>query len=152
MTQRYILRNLILTMLSAAVLLLAACGNEPAKEPDVPAATPPPAASTAGGAHTINFRVDPDPPAGGKDNTVHVTIMDATGKPVSDADVHMTITMPAMPEMKMPEMSNAADLKWNGSDYSGPIQISMAGGWNVVVEAKRGNEVLGTHKSSINAK
>jgi hypothetical protein len=152
MTQRYILRNLILTTLSSAVLLLAACGTEPAKVADAPAATPAPVASTAGGAHTINFRVDPDPPAGGKDNTVHVTVMDSAGKAVTDAEVHMTITMPAMPEMKMPEMINAADLKWNGSDYSGPIQISMAGGWNVVVEAKRGNEVLATHKSSISAK
>jgi hypothetical protein len=149
---RFIRRNLIPTMLSSAVLLLAACGSEPAKEPDAPAATPAPTASTSGGAHTMNFRVDPDPPTGGKDNTVHVTVMDSTGKAVTDAEVHMTITMPAMPEMKMPEMSNAADLKWNGSDYSGPIQISMAGGWNVVVEAKRGNAVLATHKSSINAK
>ena len=152
MTPRHVVRNLVLTMLSSAVLLLAACGGEPAKEPDAPAATPAPADSTAGGAHTITFRVDPDPPAGGKDNTVHVMVMDSTGKPVADAEVHMTITMPAMPEMKMPEMTNAADLKWNGSDYSGPIQISMAGGWNIVVEAKRGNEVLATHKSSISAK
>lgn len=151
MTQRQ-LRTLILTMLCSAVLLLAACGSEPAKAPDAPAAVPAPAAPAAGGAHTMNFRVEPDPPAGGKDNTVHVTVMDSTGKPVTDAEVHMTITMPAMPEMKMPEMKNAADLKWNGSDYSGPIQISMAGGWNVVVEAKRGNEVLATHKSSITAK
>jgi hypothetical protein len=151
MTQSQI-RTLILTMLSSAVLLLAACGSEPAKEADAPAATPAPAPATAGGAHTMDFRVDPDPPAGGKDNTVHVTVMDSTGKAVTDAEVHMTITMPAMPEMKMPEMSSAADLKWNGSDYSGPIQISMAGGWNVVVEAKRGGEVLATHKSSITAK
>jgi hypothetical protein len=145
MTQSQI-RTLSLTMLSTAVLLLAACGSEPAKAPDAPAA------ATASGAHTINFRVEPDPPAGAKDNTAHVTVMDATGKAVTDAEVHMTITMPAMPEMKMPEMSSAADLKWNGTDYSGPIQISMAGGWNVVVEAKRGGEVLATHKSSINAK
>jgi hypothetical protein len=152
MIQRHSVRNLVLITLSSAVLLLAACGNEPAKAPDAPAATPAPAASAAGGAHTITFRVEPDPPAGGKDNTVHVMVMDAAGKPVSDAQVHMTLTMPAMPEMKMPEMSNAADLKWTGSDYSAPIQISMAGGWNVVVEAKRGSEVLATHKSSISAK
>ena len=152
MIQRRFVRNLALGILSSAVLLLAACANEPAKEPDAQTATPPPAASTAVGAHTITFRVEPDPPAGGKDNTVHVMVMDAAGKPVSDAEVHMTLTMPAMPEMKMPEMKNAADLKWTGSDYSAPIQISMAGGWNVVVEAKRGSEVLATHESSINAK
>ena len=140
-------RKLTLTILSSALLMLAACSNEPAKE-----STPAPAASAPSGSHTMTFKVEPDPPAGGRDNTIHVTLQDASGKPVSDADVHMTITMPAVPDVKMPEMKNATDLKWNGTDYSGPIQISMAGGWDVVVEAKKGNEVLATHTTKINAK
>ena len=41
--------------------------------------------------------------------------------------------MPAMPAMNMPEMRNNAELKWTGSEYTGPIQIMMAGGWNVVL-------------------
>jgi len=83
---------------------------------------------------------------------MHVTVEDSSGKPVSDAQVHVTLTMPAMPEKKMPEMKNGADLPWTGSDYSAPVQVTMAGGWNVEVEAKRGAEVLGKHETRFDAK
>jgi nitrogen fixation protein FixH len=83
---------------------------------------------------------------------VHVTVEDGAGKQVSDAQVRVTLTMPAMPEMKMPEMKNSADLPWTGSDYSAPVQVTMAGGWNVEVEAKRGSEVLGKYETRFEAK
>jgi nitrogen fixation protein FixH len=88
---------------------------------------------------------------GGKQNTIHVALVDAAGKPVSDAQVRITFVMPAMPSMNMPEMRNNADLKWTGSEYVGPIQIMMAGGWNVVVEARRGGEMLATHSTRLDA-
>jgi len=97
-------------------------------------------AGPANSAFKMTFKIDPDPPQGAKDNTIHVVLVDAAGKPVSDAQVRLTFTMPAMPAMNMPQMQNGAELKWTGSDYSGPIQIMMAGGWNVAVEARRGNE------------
>jgi RND family efflux transporter MFP subunit len=103
-------------------------------------------------AFKMTFRIDPDPPQGAKQNTIHVTLVDAAGKSVSDAQVRLTFTMPAMPAMNMPQMQNNAELKWTGSDYVGPIQIIMAGGWNVSVEARRGNEVLATTQTHINAK
>jgi hypothetical protein len=92
-----------------------------------------------GSSYKMTFRIDPDPPQGAKPNTLHVTLTDPAGKPVSDAQVRLTFTMPAMPAMNMPEMRNGAELKWTGSDYTGPIQIMMAGGWNVSIEARRGN-------------
>jgi hypothetical protein len=109
-------------------------------------------ATSAGTGYKLTFRIDPDPPQGAKQNTLHVTLTDPGGKPVSDAQVRLTFTMPAMPTMNMPEMRNGAELKWTGSDYTGPIQIIMAGGWNVAIEARRGNEILATTQTHINAR
>ena len=136
------------TIALAISLVLAGCGSESPKQPSAPPDAPAPSSGTP----TIALRVDPNPPAGAKDNTVHVTVQDTSGKPISDAQVHMTLTMPANPAVKMAEMKNAADLPWTGSDYSAPVQIMMAGGWDVVVEVKRGNEVLATYKTHLEAK
>ena len=108
--------------------------------------------SSASTGYKLAFRIDPDPPQGAKQNTLHVTLTDPAGKPVRDAQVRLTFTMPAMPAMNMPEMRNGAELKWTGSDYTGPIQIMMAGGWNVAIEARRGNEILATTQTHINAR
>jgi RND family efflux transporter MFP subunit len=102
--------------------------------------------------YKTTFRMDPDPPAGGKENTVHVSVMDSAGKPVSDAQVRMTLIMPAMPAMGMPEMRSNAELKWNGTEYTGPIQILMAGPWSVVVEARRGNQPLAVYRTNLSAR
>src|SRR5688500_14667638 len=88
------------------------------------------------------FRIEPDPPRGAQESLVRVTVQDSAGNAVRDAQVRMTIIMPAMPSMGMAEMRNSADLQWNGSEYTGPIAIGMAGPWNVVVAARRRNEVL----------
>ena len=104
------------------------------------------------GGYKLAFRISPDPPQGARENTLHVTLTDPTGKPVPDAQVRLTFTMPAMPAMNMPEMRNAAELKWTGSEYISPIQILMAGGWNVSIEARRGNEILATTQTHINAR
>jgi RND family efflux transporter MFP subunit len=120
-------------------------GSKSYKETSTPA-TP------AGTGYKMTLRIDPDPPQGAKENTLRVTLTDPSGKPVGDAQVRLTFTMPAMPAMNMPEMRNDAELKWTGSEYTGPIQIMMAGGWNVAVEARRGNEVLATTQTHINAR
>ena len=103
-------------------------------------------------AFKMTVRFDPDPPQGGKQNTIHAVLVDAAGKPVSDAQVRLTLTMPAMPAMNMPEMKNGAELKWTGSDYSGSIQIMTPGSWNVDLEARRGNELLTTARTHVNAR
>src|SRR5262249_29828759 len=112
------------------------------------AATP----SPAGNGYKITYRVDPDPPQGGRENKSHVPVTDPAGKPVSDAQVRLTFVMPAMPAMNMPEMRNGAELKWTGSDYAGPVQVMMAGGWNVAIEALRGGQLLATLQTHVNAR
>jgi membrane fusion protein, copper/silver efflux system len=103
-------------------------------------------------AYRITFRIEPDPPAGARESMVHVALQDSAGNPVRDAQIRMTVVMPAMPSMGMPEMRNSTDLQWNGSEYSGPITIGMAGSWNVVVEARRGNMVLATYRTRLDAR
>jgi hypothetical protein len=139
-------------VIALLVLLLSSCGKTSTNEPSTssPSSTPDAPANT--GDYKVSFRVEPDPPAGAKENTVHVALVDGSGKPLNDAQVHVQLTMPAMPEMKMPEMSNGIDLSWNGTDYSGPIQITMAGGWNVGVEARRGGQVLTKYQTKLTAK
>ena len=109
-------------------------------------------AAPSAAAYKTTFRIDPDPPAGGKENTIHVTVLDPAGKPVGDAQVRMTLIMPAMPAMGMPEMRSSADLRWSGSEYTGPIHIMMAGPWNVVVEARRGNQPLSVFRTNLSAR
>jgi RND family efflux transporter MFP subunit len=111
-----------------------------------------PAAAPVNSAYKLTFRMEPDPPQGAKESTIHVSLTDASGRAVSDAQVRLTFTMPAMPAMNMPEMKNGAELKWTGSEYTGPIQIMVAGGWNVGIEARRGNELLATAQAHINAR
>jgi hypothetical protein len=109
-------------------------------------------APPASAGYRTTFRIDPDPPAGGKVNTVHVSVVDSSGKPVSDAQVRLSLVMPAMPSMGMPEMRSNAELKWNGNEYAGPIPVSMAGPWSVVVEARRGSQPLTVYKTNLNAR
>ena len=108
--------------------------------------------STSFSAYRVSFRIEPDPPLGGRDSTARVGLLDSSGNAAGDAQVRMTIVMPAMPSMGMPEMRNGADLKWNGSEYVGPITIGMAGPWTVLVEARRGNEVLATYRTRFDAR
>ncbi len=108
--------------------------------------------STSFDSHRITFRIDPDPPMGARENTVHIGLLDPAGNAVSDAQVRMTVVMPAMPAMGMPEMRGSADLPWSGSEYAGPITIATAGSWNVVVEARRGTQLLATYRTRFDAR
>src|SRR5205823_4781369 len=66
----------------------------------------------------ITFAIEPNPPKGGQNNKLHVSVADASGKPVTDSDVKVTLIMPAMPSMGMQEMRANADLKLAGSEYA----------------------------------
>jgi RND family efflux transporter MFP subunit len=100
----------------------------------------------------ITFRPQPDPPRTGE-NTLEVTVRDASGQPVSDADVTVTFFMAAMPTMNMPAMRNQAKLPPAGEGvYRGPGQVVMAGRWDVTVDVTRGGERLGSSQFAIMAR
>jgi membrane fusion protein, copper/silver efflux system len=99
----------------------------------------------------FTFRSDPETPRGNSDATLHVTVLDASGKSVTDAQVKVTLIMPAMPAMGMGEMRAASDLTWKGSDYAGTIKVPTAGSWNVEVNASRSGQLLGSYHARLNA-
>jgi RND family efflux transporter MFP subunit len=117
-------------------------------EPSAPPAdAAPPAASL-----DIAFRATPAPPRTG-DNVFEVTLRDASGTPVTDADVAVRLFMPAMPTMNMPAMQNEITLPHvGGGVYRGPGQVLMAGRWDATVAASRRGQSLGRKPFTIVAR
>jgi RND family efflux transporter MFP subunit len=100
----------------------------------------------------ISFRAEPDPAKGGAENMFHVALTGADGNAIPDAQVKVTLVMPAMPAMNMPEMRNAFDLPFLGGMYAGKGSVPMEGSWNVLVEARRNGKVIATYRSHLQAK
>ena len=91
----------------------------------------------------ITLRSVPDPPKSGE-NQFEVTVKDASGKPVDDAQVSVQFFMAAMPTMNMPAMRNEAKLSHAGGGiYRGTGQVMMAGRWDVTVMVNRGGRRIG---------
>jgi len=98
----------------------------------------------------IGFRAQPDPPRTGE-NTLEVSVRDAQGQPIPDADV--TFFMPAMPTMNMPAMRSSAKLPpAGGGVYRGSGQVMMAGRWDVTVDVSRGGQRLGSRQFAVVAR
>jgi hypothetical protein len=121
---------------------------------DVPAKGVAPDNGRTSSAAKISFSVDPNPPKGAQEATFSVVVADTNGKPVEDATVKVTLVMPAMPAMNMPEMRNSFELPWMAAHhiYMGQGNVPMAGAWNVMVEASKAGQVLATYRTHLNAK
>ena len=97
----------------------------------------------------IVFRSQPDPPEAG-DNTFEVTVTDAQGAPVIDAQVTVTFFMPAMPSMAMPAMQSSATLPHAGNGvYRGEGEVVMGGRWDVTVTVSRDGARLGSRRLAV---
>jgi Cu(I)/Ag(I) efflux system membrane fusion protein len=100
----------------------------------------------------ISLRPQPDPPRTGA-NMLEVTVRDANGQPIADADVTVTFFMPAMPTMNMPAMRSQAKLPpAGGGVYRGSGQVMMAGRWDVTVDVSRGGQRLGSRQFAVVAR
>jgi nitrogen fixation protein FixH len=90
----------------------------------------------------------------GEDNTFHVNLTDAAGKPITDAQVTVTLIMPAMPSMGMPEMKSSIALAWDGGHqmYMAKGQPGMAGTWTIVVEARKNGGVIASSHTHLGAR
>jgi len=117
-----------------------------------PGQSSPPASSQS--TARLEFHADADPLKAGEDNPFHVNLTDASGKPIADARVTVTLVMPAMPSMGMPEMKNSFDLPWNAGKqmYAGKGQAPMEGSWTVIVEARNKGGVIASFHTHLNAK
>jgi hypothetical protein len=102
----------------------------------------------------LEFHADADPLRAGGDSPFRVSLTDAKGKPIADAQVTVTFMMPAMPSMNMPEVKNAFGLQWMAGQqmYMGNGQAQTAGSWMVLVEARRNGSVIASYRTHLNAR
>jgi Cu(I)/Ag(I) efflux system membrane fusion protein len=100
----------------------------------------------------ITYRTDPDPLQGAAPAKFYVQLVDATGNSIADAQVSVTLVMPAMPSMNMPEMRAAANLSWTGKEYTGTINVPTAGSWTTTIEGTRGAQVLASQHVRLTAR
>jgi len=89
----------------------------------------------------VSVRMDKNPAVMG-DNGIFVTIKDSAGKQVTDADVKVDYSMPAMPGM--PPMNYKTSLVLKKETYEGSLDFSMAGPWNIAVKIARGGKTVST--------
>ncbi|HMK28519.1 MAG TPA: efflux RND transporter periplasmic adaptor subunit [Terriglobales bacterium] len=99
-------------------------------------------AAQGGSGVQLRVRTEPDPLKGNAQAMFHAKLTDAGGQGIADAHVKVTLVMPAMPAMSMPEMRSSGELGWNGSEYAGQVRIPVAGSWNATVEASRAGQSL----------
>lgn len=112
--------------------------------------TPERASTAAQLAITLHTQVDP-PKTG--ENTFEVTVKDASGRPIADADVAIQFFMPAMPTMNMPAMRNTVKVTpVGGGLYRGTGEIMMAGRWEATVTVSRSGQRLGSLQTTVVAR
>jgi hypothetical protein len=140
-----------LTIIAVAVAALSTVALSAQTKPATPKAKAPKPA--------VTLTTKPTPPVSG---TVefHATVTDdgPDGKPVNGAVVSLTLTMPAMPMMKMPAMSTAATLKSvsdkaaDAGKYVGTGKIPTPGTWDVTITVKVKGKLLTTQKLKLDVK
>src|SRR5580700_9824934 len=94
---------------------------------------PPPGAGAASATNApqgnVELSSDPNPPHKGS-NVFRVKLTDASGAPISGAEVSATFFMPAMPAMGMASMRSAVTLGEKGNGlYEGSGQLESGGTW-----------------------
>jgi Cu(I)/Ag(I) efflux system membrane fusion protein/cobalt-zinc-cadmium efflux system membrane fusion protein len=115
---------------------------------------PPPGAGAAGAMNApqakAELTTEPDPPRKGG-NTFRVKLTDASGAPISGADVSVTFSMPAMPAMGMAAMRTQVSLTEKGKGlYEGPGKLDSGGTWQVTILAKKNGQVVASKQLSVN--
>ena len=97
----------------------------------------------------VTFRSEPERPKAGHTPFV-VTVSDAAGTPVTDAQVTIVLFMPAMPSMNMPAMKGEAKLRHDaGGVYRGTALVMTAGRWDVTATVSRGGQTIATRQFAL---
>src|SRR5688500_7036145 len=100
---------------------------------------------------TLTLTTKPSPLGLGQ-NLFEVTVADAKGQPIANADVAIVLLMPADPKTKHPEMRTEGKLNnVGGGKYTGIAIVSMAGDWDVTVTATRNGKQIGQKKHKLTA-
>ena len=99
----------------------------------------------------VELTTEPSPPRKGG-NTIRVKVSDASGAPVSGAEVFVTFFMPAMPAMGMAAMRVPFALSDKGNGiYEGTGQLDSGGTWQVTIVAKKSGQTIANKQFSLNA-
>jgi hypothetical protein len=98
---------------------------------------------------TITLSIERYPLVKG-DNALNVQVLDASGKPVTDAMVIVRYYMPSMPGMAPMEYSTQAMLK--GNAYSFSANVPMEGGWKADVSVARPGKPVSMATFNIDAR
>jgi Cu(I)/Ag(I) efflux system membrane fusion protein/cobalt-zinc-cadmium efflux system membrane fusion protein len=81
-----------------------------------------------------------------------VKLTNASGAPISGAEVSVTFSMPAMPAMGMAAMRSVATLSEKGGGlYEGPGEVQMGGTWQVTVLATKDGQTIAQKQVSVTA-
>jgi Cu(I)/Ag(I) efflux system membrane fusion protein len=103
----------------------------------------PPSPTAAAGELSVTMETTPNPPRTG-DIAIEVMARTPDGRSLTDGEVQVIFSMPAMPSMNMPAMRTEARLT-AGTDglFRGNGHLSMAGRWDVAVKALSRSGVSG---------
>jgi nitrogen fixation protein FixH len=85
------------------------------------------------GEFTVELKFDRNPSVG--NNAIEVSVKDAAGKAVTDANVAVEYSMPAMPGM--PPMNYKTPTTLSGDKYKANLNLSMSGAWNIAVKVSK---------------
>jgi Cu(I)/Ag(I) efflux system membrane fusion protein/cobalt-zinc-cadmium efflux system membrane fusion protein len=116
---------------------------------------PPPGAGAASAMNApqgnVELTSDPSPPQKGN-NVFRVKLTDANGAAVSGAEVSVTLSMPAMPEMGMVAMRTPVALNDKGNGvYEGSGILGSGGTWQTTILAKKKGQTIVSKQLSVNA-
>ncbi len=105
----------------------------------------------AGATQTLSVEVlDPKTAKTGM-NAIRLLLKDASGKPITGAQVEVGLFMPQMGTMP-PMRSNATLTEVGNGIYSGQIEFQMAWTWQPTVTVKKNGTVIGVAQTNITAR
>jgi len=90
------------------------------------------------GQYSVAASIDKNPPIVGNNN-ITIGIKDESGKLVTDTQVRVEYSMPAMPGM--PPMNYKTDAQLQGTVYKATMNLSMSGPWNITVKFKKDDKI-----------
>lgn len=110
-------------------------------------------ASASAQSSGASVRVTATPnPLGLGQNRFDATVKDAGGRPVANAEVTLSLVMPADPKTKHPEMRTEGKLNNLGrGKYNGLAMVTMAGTWHVTVTAAQNGKTIGQSTVTLQA-
>ncbi len=112
-------------LLIASIMIILASGVVMAKDLEI---------TKQAGPYSVFIKLEKNPPSLGENN-VSITIKDAAGKVIKDANVVMNYEMPAMPGM--PAMRYKVSPQLKGDSYAGTLNFSMGGSWGLNIKITR---------------